>query len=489
MKTQEIEKYIDKLYSNQNAGAMPEQQNLFAKKDYYDLLKTVIETVNENKDCSISELYQKLYEKSGVAKSVTDFIYKKEMAPGMVFSFGTMNHQETIILGNQQEVKLNSDGKIVPEVKEMTENTIFDLASITKLFTSLSILKLVEKGIINLDDKITKYDDRFINLKNVSIFDLLSFGVPLKTTSRIDKALSKEEAEEILFNIEIDYNNNNYHPYTDMGAMVLKYIIEKASSTNYYTFVEENILKKLNMTDTHVNIPKYKLDRVASTNLDYKFYKDGNVGISKFDNGVAYDPKAQIMGQANGNLSGHAGIFSTVPDIKKLAKGIINSDILNKKYIEMMAKNRTGKKYIENGEENYAQYLGFLCYSKNPIAYSTEVYHALSGKSIASAGWTGPQLTIDPVNEIFLFMAANRSHNRASFIDKAWQDKVITEPSGRRFINFNGKEIVDSTKFAWDRNDYVLYPTLKLALQYKMLEDIMNYHKTEEIKNDEVKHL
>jgi CubicO group peptidase (beta-lactamase class C family) len=45
---------------------------------------------------------------------------------------------------------------------------------------------------------------------------------------------------------------------------------------NYYKFVDENILKKLNMTDTHVVVPKMKLDRVASTNLDGKYYKDGN---------------------------------------------------------------------------------------------------------------------------------------------------------------------------------------------------------------------
>ena len=283
------------------------------------------------------------------------------MVPGMVFSYGTKNYKETVVIGNRQEVSLNEKGEIIPALEKMTYDTIFDLASITKLFTSISILKLVQNGTISLNDEIVKYATQFKNLKGVTIYDLITFGVPLKTNGRVDRASSRSETEQILFDIEIDSESTNKRPYTDMGAMVLKYVIENASGMNYYQYVDENILKQMGMNDTHVVIPKMKLDRVSSTNLDGKYYKDGNFAITtNAPKGIVYDPKAQIMGQKDGVLSGHAGMFSTADDMTNLAKGIIGGQIIDENYVEMMVKNRTGKKYIEDEKEKYIQYLGML---------------------------------------------------------------------------------------------------------------------------------
>ena len=392
----------------------------------------------------------------------------------MVFSYGTENYKETVVVGNRQEVSIDEKGNLVPAVEKMTEDTIFDLASITKLFTSLSVLKLVQQGTISLDDEIKKFAPQFKNLEGITVFDLISFGVPLKTNGRVDRASSKEEAEQILFNIEVDKENENKVPYTDMGAMVLKYVIENASGMNYYNFVDSNILNKLKMSDTHVVVPKMKLDRVASTNLDVKFYKDGNFAITtNATKGVVYDPKAQIMGQPEGILSGHAGMFSTAHDMTNLAKGIMGGQVIDANYVEMMAKNRTGRKYMQDDKEKYVQYLGFLCYSKHPQLANSELFHAMSGKAFASAGWTGTQLTVDPVNQLYFFMAGNRSHNRMTFIDAVQKEKVETDENGKKTIVLpNGEVKIDATRFAWDRDEVVVHPALKLSIQYKMLEDI-----------------
>lgn len=479
--------YINDLYEKQNIGSCIEQQGLYSKKDYYELLKPVVELISNYKDYSIEELRSKLYENSNIEENLNDFIYKKEMVPGMVFSYGTKNYKETIVVGNRQEVSLDENGKIIPALEKMTDDTIFDLASITKIFTSISILKLVEKGIISLDDEIKMYAPEFKNLNGVTIYDLITFSVPLKTNGRVDKALKREEAEKILFDIEIDKESTNRRPYTDMGAMVLKYVIEHASGMNYYNFVSENILKPMNMKDTHVVVPKMKLDRVASTNLDGKYYKDGNFSITtNVKKGIAYDSKAQIMGQPDGILSGHAGLFSTASDMTSLAKGMIDGQVIDEKYIEMMAKNRTGKKYIEDEKEKYVQYLGMLCYSKNPILSDSELFHAMSGRALASAGWTGTQLTIDPLNELYFFMASNRSHNRMTFIDSTWKDKVEFDENGKKTILLpNGDIKIDATRFAWDRDAAVVHPALKLAIQYKMLEDIYSLINNVELKNKE----
>ena len=468
--------YIKVLYDRQNRGVKLDQKYLFGLQEYYDLLKPVVDCVINHKDYSLNELRSIIYKQSGLEEKVRNFIYTREMAPGLVFSYGTKNYQETIVIGNRQEVTLDDNNNIVPAVEQMTEDTIFDLASITKLFTSLSMLKLIQNGTISLDDEITKYAPEFINLKGVTIFDLITFKVPLLTNGRVDRAADNEEAEKILFSIYVDTTSKNLSPYTDMGAMVLKYVIEHATGMRFYDFVDENILKPLKMNDTHVVVPKMKLDRVASTNLDFKYYKDGNIGITReAPKGVVYDAKARIMGQPNGIASGHASIFSTEHDMTNLAKAIIGGQVIDKKYVEMMAKNRTGRKYFDNDQEKYVQYLGFLCYSKNPVLSSSEVFHALSGKTLASAGWTGTQLTVDPINKLYFFMAGNRSHNRMTFIDPVQREKVMTDENGKKTIVLpNGNIKVDATRFAWERDTEVVHPSIKLAIQYKMLEDIYN---------------
>lgn len=477
----DLEDYIEKLMENQNNGACLEQMNLYSSADYYKILKPVIDVVNNNPDDSIEELRNKLYEMSHVEDKVKSFILERQMAPGMVIRYGTANFEETIVIGNRQEVGIDESGNLVPSIEKMTHDTIFDLASVTKIYTSLSIIKLVEKGIINLEDQVQKYVPEFKNLNDVTIMDLLTFGKPLKTNGRIDRAKSYDEALEILKNIGINYDliGSTKNPYTDMGAMVLKFVVEKVTNMTFYDFIDKAILQKLGLTDTHVVVPSYKLDRVASTNLERKYYEDGNIGITKdVLKGISHDPKARIMGQPLGNLSGHAGLFSTAKDMTELAKGIISGDVIGLENVLAMSENKTGRKYVDNGEIKYVQYLGRLCYSKNPHLDSSEVFHALSGRTFASAGFTGNQLTVDPINNLYFFMAGNRTHNRFSYIHQSQRDLVVEDSiTKRKIVPTSDGDIVDATRFAWDRDAKIVHPIIILTLQYKLLEDIFNYNK------------
>ena len=69
-------------------------------------------------------------------------------------------------------------------------------------------------------------------------------------------------------------------------------------------------------------------------------------------------------------------------------------------------------------------------------------------------------------------MAGNRSHNRMTYIDAAHKDKVKVDENGKKTIILpNGQEMIDATRFAWDRDSVIVHPSLRLAIQYKMLED------------------
>ena len=444
---------IENLLKVQNDTPDFSQRNQFTKEDYYTLLNDVKEVLKDNKDLSLSELRYKLYEKSNLEKKLKDFFLINKKAPGAVISFGTDYLTQKIVIGNKEEV---NDGKI--NIKEMEEDTIFDLASLTKMFTSISILQLAGRGELIISDSIKKYLPNFKNLGNHTIYDLLTFQ-PYYTEKRIDSAKTIEEAEEILFKAK-PYDNNTLilkDRYNDIAPMILKSIVEKVSNMTFEEYIKENILEKANMNHTFVNIPNSLKDKVANFNYNYEIDKDGNILVrDKIEKGISSDSKAVALGQPLGRLSGHAGLFSTNDDLVSLSKGLINSDVLHIELTKEMSKNRTINLYANYKGIIYPQCYGFLVYSKSPYKKYSEVYSPLSGSTFSSQGWTGTSITVDPINKINLVYLSNRIHNR-----------IISNAS-----NKENHDIIDSTKYNYERKQ-ITNACLKLALEEKILEDII----------------
>lgn len=474
----DIDNYINSLYENQNIGADETQKNLYKKEYYLKLLRNVIEVLKDNKDLDISELREKLYEKSRLDDLLRDFFLERKMAPGAVITYGTKNFQEKITIGNKQEV-IMKNGILVPKEEKMRDDTIFDLASVTKLFTSISILKLVQEKELNINDDVTKYVPEFKNLKGITILELLTFE-PLVTTGKIDSTEDMSEAERILFSAKRQEDiTKGDAKYNDIAPMVLKYVIEKISGMTYQEFVQKVILDKLGMTNTFVQVPDEKKEMVANSNYDLRVDNNNNFIVrTKAIKGVSTDDKARILGQPNGILSGHAGLFSNSSDMTKLARALIDNQILNLEIRDEMIKNRRGKFVIDaKGKKNFSQYFGMLVYSKNPNPVNTEVRHFLSGKSFASAGWSGTQQTIDPINNLNLTFLSNRSHNRLTSIAENQKYRIIHNDNVlyNSIISPYG-EFIDASRYAYERDD-VITKCMELALEYKMLEDITGYSK------------
>ena len=459
------EEYINQLLKNHNMTNDSTQKNLFSKEDYERILDPFFRVIKNNPDCTIEELRDEMYRVSGLEESVRHFIRDRKLAPTMSISYGTNNYKETLSIGN-----------IRSKYYSNSSHTLYDIASVSKVFTSISILKLAQLGVIELNEKIGKYIPEFENIKDFTIFDLLTFQVPLKS-ERISKEDDYDSAFDKLKNIEVNSDfNTNANPYTDMGAMVLRYVVEKASNMKLFDFVESYMLKNADMHYT--KIVKAKSDFfIADTNNVYSFYNDGNIGVrNDIKPGIVNDEKARVLGQNVGDFAGHSGIFTSSDNMAKFAHALLNREILYSKVLEDMSINETGRE-IEPGK--YRQYLGKLCYSKNPILENSEVYHPLSGRTFGSGGWTGTQFTLDPINNIFFFMGANRTNNRAVLLGpearKNMTEKglIYTDKDGAELIRLeDGSEIVNAVRFAWDRDEAVVHPALRLALSYGLLEHI-----------------
>lgn len=396
---------------------------------------------------------------SRLQKSLYDFIINRKLASGAVVVFGTKRNFQIVCEGFQQEINDNECEKLIP----IKEDSIFDLASITKIFTCLSILKLVDEGKVRLHDKIKSIDDRFVNLSEVTIEQLLSFAVKLETKKRIDMVENAEQAETLLFNIIPQKYSKGERVYTDMGAMVLKYVVETVSGKQFYKFVKDNILDVCKMNDTFVELNEKDRARMVSNNFERRIIGNDFIVDKEIFIGNINDKKARKLNKSKRQLHGHAGMFSTAIDMAKLVQGLLNGKIVDKRWLKVIGINRTGKQ-LPNGE--YSQYHGYLCYSKNPKEYESEVSHWLSDSSFALGGFTGGIIQIDPVNEVFVCMLSNRCHNRVTNIDDisgqvAWND---------------GKKYICNKRFAYERG-YVVEEAVKLALQNRMLEQLQGEEK------------
>lgn len=467
---QQLESFITELICHQNRQASRENINIWDRRQYQELFFPVKKILLENPQDNINRVRKRLFKFSGLQRSIKDIV-GRGMVPGIVMTYGTKMYQETIACGNQQEFVLTPNGELARAEEAISYDTIFDLASVTKIFTGTMVLKLVEEGLVDLDLPVIKYDGRFCHIKNITIRSLLSFSANLITDQRLEGLKSVEEAEKMIFNIRVVPQMNRERYYSDMGAIVLKYIIEKVTGENFFKILTDTILYPCKMNDSYVDIPEGALTRTASNNFERKIIHDQYMLTTNVYKGIVHDPKAQVLNLAKRQLHGHAGLFSTVPDMAKFAQALMNYQVLRPASVNEMGVNRTGEKF-ENG--GYSQYLGYLCYSKHPVAEHSEVFHPLSGNAIGSGGYTGNQLTIDAQNGIFLFMAGNRCHNRiTSIIPPSGKSKECCFfPTNKEMVKWNdGKEYISSSQFAWDR-DLIVHRALKLSLQYKFLEVI-----------------
>lgn len=462
-----LHRYINELLRNQNMTNTPLLEDIFTKRDYLDLLQTVLTVIKANPHATLTTLRFELFKRSGLKEILNNFVNQAKITPGVLLDFGTFKTRDTILCGNSQEFNVR-DGKFIYDPKPIEQDTIFDLASTSKLFTCIAILKLEELGLIDIYEPVKKYVPQFIHLDDVTIYDLLKFRIMVITDKRVDFAKTKEEAEQILFTAHKKENQNFTNGYTDIGAMILRYVVEATANMPFTNFVEEIILNPVGMKDTHLNVPFSKLHRVANENFSTIIHEDGTANI-RYDNfpGTPQDTKAIAIGALDGIAPGHAGYFSTKDDMIKLAKALIDGKILSKESVLSISDNVVG--YETDGK--YTDFYGSLVFLKQPN--EKNIYLPLSGKTFISPGFAGTTLCVDPINKITLFIGSNRLHNRIYQIHPNQKKNIIvdSEHNKKTFILPNGDEKIICADFVEERK-VLLKLAIDLSLQYQLLENI-----------------
>jgi len=294
---------------------------------------------------------------------------------------------------------------------KITEDTMFDIASITKLYTLILLFKLEELKLINLDSKIKDINPDFQNLQDFTLNDLVRMHGELRTDGNILDANSEEEAYDILKTMYLSSNSRDENKYTDFGAMVISDTIEKVISDKlgkkmtFEEIMDRYLLHPLQLYQTQYNPEGHNL----SGNGDKKR--------------KPHDPKARILGSA----FGHAGLFVTSDDLARLSKSIYRINYFNKRGMEGILKkhhvDRLGEITFPDAKQSNKGNLGI--YVKHPLGYEKSFTPPEFSKgSFSHQGWTGALATFDPNNFIHQNILVNAIYSDEDK-DKVRNDKPV----------------------------------------------------------------
>ncbi|MFQ9247320.1 MAG: serine hydrolase domain-containing protein [Clostridium paraputrificum] len=287
---------------------------------------------------------------------------------------------------------------------------MYDIASLTKvLVTTTLIMKLIDMGKLKLDTLVKDIIPEFRNNNNINIFDLLTHTSGLPADIKLDLSVDKETIRKKIYCCDSVYEKNTKVLYSDIGFILLGFIIEEIVRKPLDIIAKEFIFTPLNMNDTSY-LPDSKLfNRCAPTENSPHFHK--------ILRGEVHDRKAYLMG----GVSGHAGVFSDIDDMSKFARMILNRGeynkkrILSEKSVESLFKTQTPIGEINRG-------LGYLTFDiRSPFSTMN------SGESIFHTGFTGTSLLIDKGNKISIIVLSNRVHPTRENIKIIEERKKIHE--------------------------------------------------------------
>lgn len=256
------------------------------------------------------------------------------------------------------------------------ESILYDLASITKLFTLKVIYDLEKEHKIDWNTPINTYLEEFDTLKDYTIMDAIQMRKVLETDGKLADTKDYGEFIKVLKTVRI---KDNKSVYADIGHVLLGKVIEKVTKKDLKTHFKETIFDKYSMNNTCF-LPKNNFDLKGNGNALY----------------LPHDFKTRI---ANG-MTGAAGIFSNVYDLVRFSKELLNGNVFDKEFLDQIY----DYTFIDTINRNRS----FSGLYKKTNKYRSYVPKEFSNFTLAHQGFTGSVWISDlklHITQVFLFDA------------------------------------------------------------------------------------
>ncbi|HTQ59085.1 MAG TPA: glycoside hydrolase family 3 N-terminal domain-containing protein [Candidatus Solibacter sp.] len=309
----------------------------------------------------------------------------------------------TLAVGYKDRVALHAFGKLSYDAKspQVKLNTMYDVASLTKVIVTTTLVeKLVEGDFpspLQLDAPIERYLPEWATgpqpewRHRVTVRHLMTHtsGLPpFKEYWRTSKG--KQDTLRMIFAEPLEYEPGTKMEYSDLGIILMAEIIQRLTGRTLDDLANEYIFGPLGMRDSMYKPPKKLWPSIAPTEFD-AIYRH------RLIQGEVHDENAYAIG----GVSGHAGVFSTAPDLAAFCQMLLNGGVYEHRRILRRATiaQFTVPQELAKGTRT----LGWVV----PTEGSSSG-HYFSPHSFGHTGFTGTSIWIDPDRQLFVVLLTNR---------------------------------------------------------------------------------
>jgi uncharacterized protein YbbC (DUF1343 family)/CubicO group peptidase (beta-lactamase class C family) len=315
-----------------------------------------------------------------------------------------------VLIGRGNDVvyqKAIGNRAVQPAAEAMTLDTVFDLASLTKVVaTTTSVMILIEEGKVRLSDRVSTFIPGFerYGKADITIRHLMTHVSGLRPDLDLgDDSWSGSDTAITLAIEEVPADPPGARfVYSDINYFLLGDIVRRVSGMPLNEFAKTRIFGPLGMKDTMFLPPASMQARIAPTEKCTALGWPCEGPDSKWLRGVVHDPTARRMG----GVAGHAGLFSTAADLSMFCRMLLNGGAYNGTRILSpltVAKMTTP---ATPGAERNVRGLGWDMDS----SFSSNRGELLPLGSFGHTGFTGTSLWIDPTTKMYVVFLSNRVH-------------------------------------------------------------------------------
>lgn len=299
-----------------------------------------------------------------------------------------------------------------PTRERMTVDTIFDLASLTKVIaTAPSLMQLIQEGKVRLNDPVAAYLPEFAQhgKADITVRELLTHFSGLPPDLDLSEPWKGQAAAfNLTMQVKPELVPGTHFVYSDINFETLGFLVEKVSGMPLNEYASAHIFKPLGMNHTRFLPPEGWVPQIAPT----QYNENG-----RMLRGVVHDPTARRMG----GVAGHAGLFSTADDLAKYAQAMLTgTTILSRLSIEKMT--------TPQQPARSASLRGLGWDIDSPFASNRG--ELLPVGSYGHSGFTGTSIWIDPVTDTYIIILTNAVHPRGGHSVVSLRSRIATAVIG-----------------------------------------------------------
>ncbi|WP_329594860.1 serine hydrolase [Streptomyces sp. NBC_01005] len=281
----------------------------------------------------------------------------------------------------------------------MAEDTVFDLASVSKLFTSILAVQQIERGTLELEAKVASYLPDFAGggKQDMTIRQLLTHTSGFRAWIPLYKAPTREGKLQLLWDEVPASPPGTVYLYSDLNLISLQLVLEKLTGRTQDVLLREQITAPLGMHRTRYNPPAAWKPKIAAT-------EDARLPWSGLDRGLVWGEVHDENAYSLDGVAGHAGVFSCAWDLAVLARTLLNGGVY-------------GRARILSAESVDLLFTDFnTAFPGDAHGLGFELYqHWYMGamatpRTAGHTGFTGTSLVLDPTTDSFLIVLGNSVH-------------------------------------------------------------------------------